>query len=367
MTISRTLAGFGLAPLTLLILTGCGQAPAQPNSVITKAERPIQVMTLSDLQQANIKLFSGVLEATQTAKLSFKVPGTIEAMLVKSGDKVTQGQVLARLDPHDYQVLVLELEARLAEASASHELAAAELKRVKQAIADNAISAVNLDRSESGYKRSLAMVKVMRQNLQKAQDALSYTELKAPFSGVIGSQSQEAFEQTSPGISLFSLHQPNKLKAVVDIPENLISKLFFNQEATVSWYGGLKPVSAVLTEMNTLADPIKQTYSVQFLLAQSSQQMTPGKAINVSVNLGGGQGSYCLPYAALAGEGAAQSVYLVKDQMIIEKPVQVDAMEKNSVCVSGDLTTGDTVVTAGVHFLKPQQHIVATSVNAFSY
>ncbi|RTR32707.1 efflux RND transporter periplasmic adaptor subunit [Shewanella atlantica] len=367
MTISPKMAGFGLAPLTILMFTGCGQAPAQTDSVITATERPVQVMTLSDQQQSNIKLFSGVLEATQTAKLSFKVPGTIEAMLVRSGDRVTKGQVLARLDPHDYQVLVLELEGRLAEASAAHQLAAAELKRVKQAIADSAISAVNLDRAESGYKRSLAMVQVVTQNLQKAQDALSYTELKAPFSGVIGSQSQETFEQTSPGISLFSLHQPNKLKAVVDVPENLIGMLSVNQEATVSWYGGEKPISAVLTEMNTLADPIKQTYSVQFVLAKTSQQMSPGRAINVSVDLGGGQSRYCLPYAALAGEGAAQRVYLVKDQIIIEKPVQIEAMEKNAVCVSGDLAAGDAVVTAGVHFIKPQQHIAATSVNAFSY
>lgn len=366
MIISRKLAGFGLAPLTILMLTGCGQAPGQTDSVITKTERPVQVMTLSDLQQTNIKLFSGVLEATQTAKLSFKVPGTIEAMLVKSGDRVTKGQVLARLDPHDYQVLVLELEARLAEARASHELAAAELKRVKQAIADSAISVVNLDRAKSGYKRSLAMVQVMTQNLQKAQDALSYTELKAPFNGVIGSQFQETFEQTSPGISLFSLHQPNELKAVVDVPENLIGMLSVNQDAMVSWYGGENPISAVLTEMNTLADPIKQTYSVQFVLAKTSQRLTPGKAVNVSVNLGGGQSSYCLPYAALAGEGEAKSVYLVKDQTIIEKPVLVDAMEKNSVCVRGELTVGDTVVTAGVHFLKPQQQIVARSVNSLS-
>ncbi|MCC4820996.1 biotin/lipoyl-binding protein, partial [Vibrio lentus] len=90
----------------------------------------------------------------------FRVPGTIQKMMVSVGDSVKKGQPLAQLDPHDYQVALEELQARALEAKSAHKLAKSELVRVKQAIADNAIADVNLDRAISGYERSEAAVKV---------------------------------------------------------------------------------------------------------------------------------------------------------------------------------------------------------------
>ncbi|WOT06717.1 efflux RND transporter periplasmic adaptor subunit [Shewanella youngdeokensis] len=361
------IAKLAVTPLALVMVTACNQAPSDTVSDSARAERPVQVMMLTDQHQANAKQFSGVLQATKAASLSFKVSGTIEAILVKPGDKVEQGQVLARLDPHDYQVTVIELEARLAEATAAHQLAKVELKRVKQAIADDAISKVNLDRAQSGYQRSLAMVDVVTQNLQKANDALRYTELVAPFSGVIGSKSQHAFEQTSPGAGLFSIHQPNQLKAVIDVPENLINKLTIAQPATVTWHGNDTPLSAKLTEMNTLADPIKQTYAVQFGIDQPQSNALPGKAVTVSVNLNSNGSSYCVPYAAIKGQGDDQVVYIVNNQKIEQKLISVESMHSNRVCISGDIKTGDAVVTAGVHYLSPLQAVVNTVTKTFSY
>ncbi|MBL4816105.1 MAG: efflux RND transporter periplasmic adaptor subunit [Shewanella sp.] len=365
MTVSYSkLATFAITPLAVVIFTACSQAPAQ--IVTAKAERPVQVMMLASTQQTNIKHFSGVLEATQTANLAFRVPGTIQIILVNTGDSVEKGQVLARLDPHDYQVNVVELQARLAEANAAHRLAKVELERVQQAIADDAISKVNLDRAQSGYRRSLAMVDVVTQNLQKSQDALDYTELKAPFSGVIGSKSQQEFEQTSPGTSLFSLHQPNELKAVIDVPENLMSQLALDQRVLVNWHGAKTSLNARLSSMATLADPIKQTYTVEFIIDQVTNAL-PGKAVNVAVSFNNNSASYCVPYAALIGEDADKSVYVIKEGIVLEKAVTLESLRSNSVCLSGELHTGDAIVTAGVHYLKPEQMVANTLVKAFSY
>lgn len=358
---------FAIAPLALLILSGCSQASSQANIEPQKVERPVQVITLTDQQLQNSKQFTGVLEATKTASLSFKVPGTIEAILVKTGDKVDKGQVIARLDPHDYQVTVVELEARLAEANAAHQLAKVELDRVSQAIADDAISEVNLDRAQSGYQRSLAMVQVVTQNLQKANDALDYTELKAPFNGVIGLQTQQTFEQTSPGAGLFSLHQPNELKAIIDVPENLIGNLTLSQKASVTWHGNNQPINAYLTEMNTLADPIKQTYQAQFVLDKNQQSALPGKSVSVTINLNASTDTFCVPLASLKGEGELQSVYVIENEKVTERVVEVESVHSNRVCISGALQAGDSIVTAGVHYLKPLQIVKNTIAKKVSY
>ncbi|PKG57778.1 efflux RND transporter periplasmic adaptor subunit [Shewanella sp. Choline-02u-19] len=356
---------FAVAPLALVITSACSQAPASVHIDMLKPERPVQVMTLDNTQQASIKQFSGVLEATQTANLAFKVSGTIEAILVKTGDIVEKGQVLARLEPHDYQVNVVELQARLAEANAAHHLAKVELDRVEQAIADDAISKVNLDRAQSGFQRSLAMVDVVTQNLQKSQDALDYTELKAPFSGVIGAKFQQTFEQTASGAAVFSLHQPNELKAIIDVPENLMGQLMLSQQASVSWHGE-EGLTSILSAMDTLPDPIKQTYNVEFVIEQPTDAL-PGKAVNVAVNFNNEQVNYCVPYAALIQDKAGKSVYVIKDTTVIETAVTVQSLQSNSVCLSGDLHVGDAIVTAGVNYLQPNQTVTKTVVKAFSY
>jgi len=350
---------FILAPLTALLLTSCSEVPAPKAD---KAPRPVQVIKLGKQSPNNLKRFSGVLEAADTANLAFKVPGTIEKILVKTGDKVTKGQVIARLDPHDYQVTVMELEARREEAKAAQALAEIELKRVKQATGDNAISAVNLDRAISGYKRSSAMVKVINQNLQKVQDALAYTELKAPFNGVIGNRFSEQFEQAVPGLPVFTLHQPDQLQAVIDVPENLMAKLSDTHTAVVSWYGTELPVSAQLKEVSTLPDPIKQTYTLTFLLDTTNADLLPGKAIQLDVPFGHKEEGYCVPYSAIVNADMGSAVYVVKDGKAAQTHVDVTFVHANQACITGELQDGDQLVTAGTHFLKPGQQVGTANV-----
>ncbi|OLQ79044.1 efflux transporter periplasmic adaptor subunit [Photobacterium proteolyticum] len=350
---------FILAPLAALVLTGCTEAPAE---MADKSPRPVQVIELGANSQQGIKRFSGVLEAVDSANLAFKVPGTIEQVLVGTGDAVSKGQVIARLDPHDYQVTVMELEARLEEAKAAQALAAIELKRVKQATGDNAIAAVNLDRAQSGYKRSNAMVKVVQQNLQKARDALSYTELKAPFDGIIGKRFNEQFEQAAPGIPMFTLHQPEQLQAVIDVPESLASQVSHATTATVSWYGAEQTIPARLTETSTLPDPIKQTYTLTYVLEGDNISLLPGKAIELNITYEQTKDNYCVPYSAVISSDNGTGVFVVKNGKAVLSPVDIQSAHRDQACITGSVQPGDKLVTAGAHYLEPNQLVGSTQI-----
>lgn len=350
---------FLLAPLAAFVLTGCTEAPAKQAD---KSPRPVQVIELGAINQQGLKRFSGVLEAVDSANLAFKVPGTIEQVLVNTGDSVTKGQTIARLDPHDYQVTVMELEARLEEAKAAQALADIELKRVKQATGDNAIAAVNLDRALSGYKRSNAMVKVVRQNLQKAQDALSYTELKAPFEGIIGKRFNEKFEQVAPGVPVFTLHQPEQLQAVIDVPESLASQVSHATTAMVSWYDSEQAIPAQLTETSTLPDPIKQTYTLTYVLDKTSSNLLPGKAVELKIPYEKKENSYCVPYSAIVNTESGAGVFVVKEAKAVLHRVDIQSVHGSQTCITGNIQTGDKLITAGTHYLKPNQLVGAIEI-----
>ena len=359
-----------LLAATLLPLIGCNQSVATAPSVVSepsaifesiKEERPIQVIQLEPLAHQAQKSFTGKLQSSETAGVAFRVPGTIQNMLVSTGDTVVKGQPLAELDPHDYQVALEELQARALEAKSAHKLAKAELARVQQAIDDNAIANVNLDRAISGYERSEAAVKVVEQNIRRAKDTIRYTQLLAPFDGIVASSNFDKYEQVLPGISVFTIHNPDQLEVTIDVPENLIHKFSPEQQSQISWYGSKQDLTAYASEISTQPHPIKQTYSVTYRLApldntQVSRQLLPGKAVTLSTQLGEISNNFCLPYSAIVNQSGIEQVFTVENEQAQGVMVNVVSFNKNSACVESTLKDGDYVVVSGSQYVIEGQH-----------
>lgn len=337
-----------IIPTTLLL--GCNQASQEPENDIHL--RPVQVMKIADATNASTTRFSGVVRSIDTAKLSFRVPGTLENIFVNVGQHVKKGYVIASIDPHDYKVQQAELTARLTEAKSTHKLATIELRRVKQAIANNATAQVNLDRAISGFERSKAAVEVVQQNLNKANDAIRYANLTAPFDGVIGQQSVQSFEQVVPGIPVFTLHKPESLEVVIDVPENLAHRFNSALTASLSWYGSNETIPVSITDIGSVPNMIKQTYPVTFKLKGYDASLLPGKSVNVNVAIAQLDKSFCLPYSAIISNKNTQKVFVINNKKVEEKTIKVTQLSSDTACVSGSLKAGDNVVVLGASYLQ---------------
>ncbi len=335
-------------------IAGCSQE--EPKTA-DKSPRPVNVIELGAQDSNYQQYFAGRLESVDEANVSFRVPGTILEIYVSPGDYVRKGDKLAQLDQHDYNVALMELQARLSEAESAHRLAESELRRVKQAIADNAIAKVNLDRARSGYERSKSAIEVVKQNIKKAEDAIRYTTLIAPFDGVIGQQNNEEFEQVIPGVPAFQIHKPNKLQATVDVPESLIDRFNYGQVATILWHGSSQSIEAMTTEIGTVPHPIKQTYSVVFELDETDESLLPGKAVIVEAQFKNSDQVYCLPYSSIFQYKGFDSVYVAEDSIAVAVPVDFEHLLGNDICVTGAMKSGDKVITSGVGYIKPGQPV----------
>ncbi|MGF1765217.1 efflux RND transporter periplasmic adaptor subunit [Aliivibrio kagoshimensis] len=329
-------------------LIGCNQTATTIETPIVK---PIQVANLESVKRNSIKHFSGVIQSQEKAALTFRVPGTISELLVQKGDKVVANQVIARLDPHDYQVTLDELKARQLEALSVFKLAKSELARVKQATQDNAIANVNLDRAISGFERSQSAVKVINKNIQRAKDALSYTELRAPFDGVIADLHTNTYEQVIPGIAAISLQDNNQLEVEIDVPENMIAEFSLGKPASISWYQAKHILTSYVSEITTMPHRIKQTYLVTFTLPDSDPLLLPGKSVTVSTQIGDAASTYCLPYSAIIGESDQLHINLVRENIIMKKSIDVSSLDANQACINGDFKENDYVVISGSSYL----------------
>ena len=332
--------------LSLTALFGCSDSEA---TIAQKQTRPIQVIQLEPLSHQVEKSFTGKLQSSETAGVAFRVPGTIQKMMVSVGDSVKKGQPLAQLDPHDYQVALEELQARALEAKS-------ELVRVKQAIADNAIADVNLDRAISGYERSEAAVKVVEQNIRRAKDSIRYTQLLAPFDGVVAASNFDQFEQVLPGISVFTIHNPDQLEVKIQVPENLIHEFQPNQTAVINWYGSEEKLIGYAAEIATSPDLIKQTYAVTYHVETTNKSVLPGKAVTLTTQLGEASNNFCLPYSALVNQSGIEQVFTVQNEQAHGVTVDVVSMSQNTVCVESTLNDGDFVVVSGAQYVMEGQH-----------
>jgi len=354
----------------LTILPGCDKSSEQVKTPSEPSDYRVQVMQLKAASERSQKVFTGQLQSTKSAAVSFRVPGTIQTIKVKTGDTVKKGQLLAELDPHDYEVALEELNARALEAKSAFKLAKIELARVQQAIDDNAIAGVNLDRAISGFERSEAAVKVVDQNILRAKDTISYTQLRAPFDGVIARSNYDQFEQILPGVEVFTVHQPTQLEVSVDVPENLIHQFENNQSADISWYNASTKLSGKATEIGSLPHPIKQTYTVTFSvdpqsLLENEVNVLPGKAVTLTTQLGELSTDFCVPYSAIVGVASQQFIYVVENNRSVQKPIEVTSLEANATCVQADLKAGDYVVVSGASYLKENQAISSMQVKTF--
>ncbi|MPW27920.1 efflux RND transporter periplasmic adaptor subunit [Agarivorans sp. B2Z047] len=342
--------------LSATLLSAC--STEQTADISNVKLRPVKVVSLSAATQANNSYYNGVLQSSTSSKLAFRVPGTIQEILVSNGQSVTKGQVLARLDPHDYQVSLLELEAKLLEAESAQALAHNEYQRVQQASQDNAIAPVNLNRALSGKQRADASVEVVNQNIQRAKDALRYTELRAPFDGVIAQRFAEEHEQAVPALRVFTLHQPEHLEAVIEVPENQINAFSIGQAAQVSWHEKTDSINAKVSEIATVPDLIKQTYTVKLKLEQTLDEVYPGKSVQLSLALSQSeQARYCLPHSALILEGAKAKVYRVHNHKVEAVASEIVNQTQQQVCVSGDFKEADKIIVAGSRYLSEGQQV----------
>jgi RND family efflux transporter MFP subunit len=165
-------------------------------------------MTLGTAEMGG-RSFPGRVEATNQVDLAFRVGGPLIEFPVREGQFVRQGQLVARIDPRDFQI-------RLNAARADFERAEADFRRFSALYEKEAISQAQLDQSRA--TRDVAAASV-----DDAEASLSDTDLRAPFSGQIGETFVENFQDVQAKQAILSLIDTSFVDIVVDVPEALLA------------------------------------------------------------------------------------------------------------------------------------------------
>lgn len=144
--IKRTLLNSSVLLATIGLLVGCNQAVSETTALTVK---PVKLLSVNDLMTSSADSFLAQIDATKRAQLSFQVAGQIDALTVRMGDEVQQGELLARLDQADLQ---LQLDA----ASAQYALAQTQWQRAQSLYHKKLISTDVYDQAETAFTAARA-------------------------------------------------------------------------------------------------------------------------------------------------------------------------------------------------------------------
>jgi RND family efflux transporter MFP subunit len=333
------------------MLSGCGEAPQE---VIEEVARPVKSIVVSSPQGEGLRYFPGRVDSANKAELSFRVPGTVERILIQEGELVDKGQLLAQLDDADYSVIMSDRQARWDRSKKDYD-------RGLELVKDGSISRSDFDKVEANFKSNDASREQARLNLE-------YTNLRAPFAGSIARRHVEQFEETQAMQTVFSLIDEGALLVKVDVPENLILALPGGDrrgegspaKVSVS-FDTAKEMSFPLQyrEASSRADAKTQTFEVTFDLPRpEGLTVLPGMSASVTVDASdfmNVQAVYSIPISAVTGNGTLNPRIWRVDETsmtVHEQAVTVGRMIGSRVEITSGVETGTRIVTAGAAFLS---------------
>jgi len=353
-----------LITLSFLNLAGCEEVEAP--AALPKKVKAIQIGDASALVERS---FPGRARAAQEVNLSFRVSGPLIELPANVGDAVKQGDLVARIDPTDFESRVQSMRGKLQQAISARDLAAAEFKRAADIRKKNPdlISASDYDKRSGDRNTTLAQVQEVESALKLAEDDLAYTFLTSPFDGVIAATYVENFENVLAKRSIARILDAERIEVVIDVPERLISYAAYLVSATVSFEAvpGVT-LEAVVKEVGSEASSVTRTYPVTLVMEQpQGLEIKPGMA--ASANLisklpeQAREVGMSIPATALfSGNDARESYVFIVNQsnMTLEKrQVELSLLSSTGVLVKSGLQAGEWLVVAGVNSVAEGQEV----------
>jgi len=348
--------------LTVLFLAGSLAACSKP-APVPEPVRAVRTMTVGTETAGGVHEFAAEVKARTESRLGFRVGGKLVQRPVNLGDTVKAGQVLAQLDPQDLRLGQDAARAALSSAQANHDQTAADFKRFKELRDQGFISAAELERRETALKAARAQLDQARAQAGVQINQAAYATLLADAPGVITGVDAEPGAVVGPGTPVLRLAHEGPRDVVFAVPEDQVDGL----RALAATQGSLRVrlwgdsrewLPAKVREVAAAADPVTRTFLVKADIGRTAAARL-GQTAVVQMDLPRTVGVAKLPLTAVTELQGKTSVWLVDKTSMTVRPqaVQVAGAEGNTVLVSGGLTPGQVVVTAGVHVLTPGQKV----------
>jgi len=338
-----------------VLLAACSRPLPSPEPL-----RSVKLLTVGLEDMAASAEFAGEVRARVESRLGFRVAGKLVRRQAEPGQRVRAGDVLAQLDPQDYQLAAEAGRAQLAAAATNRDLAAADFKRFKELREQNFISGAELERREANLRAAQAQFEQAQAQLAGQGNQTAYTRLLADVTGLVTAVDAEVGQVVAAGAPVLRIAQDGPRDVLFSVPEDRVTAIKIGSEVEVrSWSGGATFKGRV-REVGASADPVTRTFGIKVAIDGASAPPL-GSTVSVLPKAleRSGAAVIKLPTSAFRQDGQTAAVWVLEAATMTVRlqPVQIATADGNDVVVAAGLQPGMQVVVAGVHVLSPGQKV----------
>lgn len=289
---------------------------------------------------SNTLSLSGSIEANEQVEIRSEVSGIAEKIFFTEGAKVSQGQVLVKIND-------VELRAQAGAARTRQNLAAENERRARLLLQKEAISQEEYDIASADFKTAQAQTQLINAQIAK-------TSIRAPFSGTIGLRNISPGTYVTSATLIASLVNSNQIKITFSIPEKYASQMKLNSKISFTVAGTTQNFEAKIYAIEPAVDVATRTLRVRALAQNSDGKLLPGTFANVALPLEKVEGAFVIPTEAIVPIQGGKKVFIARNGQADEVMVQTGTRTDKDIVVLSGLKAGDTVLTTGVLTLKKE-------------
>lgn len=365
-----------IAVIAVIGLSGIGIAHNLIKNRITYETTPLERCTITQVVEA-----SGTINPVNTVSVGSVVSGLIESIYVDYNSQVKKGQLLAQIDPRNFQASVEQntaqvqnAEANMAKIQAVTEMSRKTYVRYKNLYKKNFIAKSELDQAESDYlsnkaqiASAAAQISQARANLATAKTNLGYTKIIAPVDGTIIARKIDIGQSVAASFQapeLFTIAQDlTKMQIEVSVSEADIGKVAVGQEVTYTLDGYQDSVfkgkvTQVRISPTTVSNVV--TYTVIVEVDNEDLKLIPGMTANVSIITHKSENVLCAPSIALKynpnTDGTRyknQGIWILSDKKPKRVNIETGASDDTNIEIkSKELHEGDKIITGASNVKK---------------
>jgi len=362
----RPLLGALLAS-AMFAITACGKgdqasaAPPEQPTLIAAAN----ISVVDTMQIASGPSISGELSAERSAEVRAEVSGSVVQVYVETGQRVTAGAPMARIDATTASAAALSARTGVTASEAQAAQARKELDRAERLSAAGAIADRDLENARLTYSTTMAQLANVKSAYAQASKTLSNATVRAPFAGVIASKAVSAGDVVSPGGALFTVVDPRSMRLEAAVSAAQIGQIRIGMPVafSVSGYGDRK-FTGTVTRVSPVADPTTRQVSILASIPNSAGTLVGGLFAEGRVNAET-RSALVLPATAIDQRGARPVVMRIRDGRVERVTVTLgirDDQRENFEITDG-LQRGDTVLLGAAQAIGEGKQVRISAVN----
>ncbi len=321
--------------------------------------------------------FVGTTEASHRVEIRARIRGFLDARHFEEGGLVNQGDLLYSIDPAPYQADLRIAQANMEQKRARLELAKRETERLRQLVDDQIISQSEFEKEEAGLMEAQAALELAKAETDKAELELGYTQIKAPFTGLIEASHKEVGSLVDEGANsmLTEVLRVDPLDVHFRMSEGQFRAIDQAMKQGILSRAGEKEPHIELTLVDGM--PYEMRGTINFLNPSIDRQtgtvgyraqidnpngeLRPGQFVQVALVGFERPGTITVPQEAVSQSSAGSYVYVIGENDVAEMRVieTGDWSGPDWIVVSG-LTEGERVITQGLSRVKPGSPVSAT-------